>query len=871
MRKIYYLLIVLLSPYFLQAQDVPMDYYFPGVEFNPDIPAPKDFLGFQIGDWHVSHDKLYYYLSTIASLSDRAVMIEYARSHENRPLVYLAISSEENIKKADQIRKDHIALCEPGVAKGDTENMPAVVYQGYSIHGNESSGSNTALLMAYYLLAGQGEVVENILNNTVVLLDPCFNPDGLDRFASWANRHKSNNLVSDPASREFHEVWPGGRTNHYWFDLNRDWLLVQHPESQGRIKTFHQWKPNILTDHHEMGSNNTYFFQPGIPSRVNPMTPKKNQELTYSIAEFHAKALDKIGSLYYSGESFDDFYYGKGSTYPDVNACIGILFEQASSRGHLQETVNGKLSFPFTIRNQLATSISTVQSAVALRKELLDYQHEFYNNAFSESKQDKIAGYIFNTGDDASRLFHFTELLDKHEINIHALTKDIKVGNIEFKKDEAYVVPMQQAQYRLIKASFENYTKFEDSLFYDVSAWTLPHSFDMNLERLNKGQIGVIGDKIEMLDIFRNVVSKTYIVGDSSDYAYAFRWNDYYAPKVLNYLQKNGLRTKVATENFSTEINGQKEDFKPGSIIIPIQNQEKSSKEINSIIVDAIQYTACQVFALKTGLTDEGIDLGSPSFKPLKQPKVLLVVGDGVRSYDAGEVWHLLDVRYGMEMSMIETDDIGNADLKKYTCIVMVDGGYGKINGAGIGKIKSWLNDGGTLVTMRNAIKWAKSNGLANVNFVDKAKPVNPEKVEERRAYGHLQRDSGANFIGGAIGESKLDLTHPICYGYTDDYLPVFRRGTLFLKPANNKYAMPVVYTEKALLSGYISDENLKQMKNSASIIVSGHGSGRTINMADNPNFRAFWHGTNKLFANAIFFGNIISYSATEKASPKKK
>ena len=246
------------------------------------------------------------------------------------------------------------------------------------------------MLYAYHLAALQGKEIEETLSKTIVLLDPCYNPDGLNRFANWVNVHKSKNLSADPANREYNEPFPRGRTNHYWFDLNRDWLPSQHPESQGRIKNFHEWYPNVLTDHHEMGTNSTYFFQPGIPSRTNPNTPEENQELTKKIANFHAKALDKIGSLYYSEESFDDFYYGKGSTYPDANGCIGILFEQASSRGHLQESINGLVSFPFTIRNQLTTSLSTLEADQILRKDLLDYQRRFYQSGIATAKNQHL-------------------------------------------------------------------------------------------------------------------------------------------------------------------------------------------------------------------------------------------------------------------------------------------------------------------------------------------------------------------------------------------------------------------------------------------------------------------------------------------------
>jgi len=294
--------------------------------------------------------------------------------------------------------------------------MPVVIYQGNSIHGNEPSGGNGALATAYYLAAAQGEYIDDLLDNAIILLDPCYNPDGFQRFSSWVNSHKGKNLISDPNSREYNEVWPRGRTNHYWFDLNRDWLLLTHPESQGRIRHFHHWKPDILTDHHEMGSNSTFFFQPGIPSRTNPNTPKLNQELTAEIATFHAAALDEIGSLYYSKESFDDYYYGKGSTYPDAQGCIGILFEQASSRGHYQSTDHGILTFPFSIRNQVATMLSTQKAGLALRKDLLEYKRKSFKEAQSLASSNGVKGYVFNDDGDPYRAERFIAILQQHQI-----------------------------------------------------------------------------------------------------------------------------------------------------------------------------------------------------------------------------------------------------------------------------------------------------------------------------------------------------------------------------------------------------------------------------------------------------------------------
>ena len=279
-----------------------LNYYFGNTNnFSESIPKPSEVIGHEVGEWHITHDKLVQYMYALANASKRITIEETGKTYENRPLLILKVSSEENIKNLDLIRNNHLKISN-GAKKSDFENMPAIVYQGYSVHGNEASAANAALLGLYFMAASNDTETLKILNNTVILFDPCLNPDGLQRFATWVNSNK--NLVPNPdnSDREFSEVWPGGRTNHYWFDLNRDWLPVQLPESQARIKTFTEWLPNIVTDHHEMGTNSTFFFQPGVPSRVNPLIPNLNQELTEKIAKYHADYLDKIGSLYYSKE-----------------------------------------------------------------------------------------------------------------------------------------------------------------------------------------------------------------------------------------------------------------------------------------------------------------------------------------------------------------------------------------------------------------------------------------------------------------------------------------------------------------------------------------------------------------------------------------
>jgi hypothetical protein len=411
-----------------------LSYYFgDNINFDESIPKPSEIIGHEVGEWHVTHDKLVQYMYAVAESSDRVLIEETGKTYENRPLLILKVSSNKNIKVLEKIQKKHIEISN-GKKMNEFENMPAVVYQGYGVHGNEASASNASILGIYYLAASNSEETNEILNNTVILFDPCLNPDGFQRFANWVNSNK--NLVPNPDNndREFSEVWPGGRTNHYWFDLNRDWLPVQLPESQARVKTFTEWLPNIVTDHHEMGTNSTFFFQPGVPSRVNPLIPNLNQELTEKIAKYHADFLDKIGSLYYSKEDYDDFYFGKGSTYPDANGGIGILFEQGSSRGHIQNSQNGILTFPFAIRNQLTTTLSTLKAASSLKNELLAYMNTFYVNNFNESAKSKYMGIGFGNNQDKTSSYQLAKILKAHKIDV------FETNDQKFK----YYVPIKQ-------------------------------------------------------------------------------------------------------------------------------------------------------------------------------------------------------------------------------------------------------------------------------------------------------------------------------------------------------------------------------------------------------------------------------------------
>lgn len=848
--KKFFLFTLFLTAFCLNAfTQVDLSYYLPdSIRYNTSIPTPKSIIGHEVGEWHISHDRLVSYMYALDQASDRISIEVTGYTHEARPLLLLTITSPKNHQNIEAIRTQHVQLTDPAKSASlDLTNMPAVFYMGHSIHGNEPSGANASLLTAYFLAAAQGKEIDTYLNNTVILLDPSFNPDGLHRFSSWVNSRKSKVISTDAADMEHNEAWPGGRTNHYWFDLNRDWLVAQQPESQARIKKFHQWKPNVLTDHHEQGTNATFFFQPGIPSRVHPLTPDKNQELTRKMGTFHAKALDEIGSLYFTQQAYDDYYYGKGSTFPDVQGAIGILFEQASSRGHAQESSNGVLRFPFTIRNQFTTSLSTLKAVNAMRAELLSYQRDFFKTASADAVKDPVKAIIFGSKDKV-RSQMLAEVVARQNVDIYKPSSAQTINGKSFEVESSYIVSMNQAQYKLIKGMFEKRNAFKDSLFYDISAWTLPLAFGVEYEELKTAPS--LGEKIKEIKL-----TPGKLVGGKSEYAYVFEPTGYYTPRAMNRLLHHNVRIKVATDPFF-HTNGKR--FDRGSILIPLTGQEKLEESIEFLIQEIIQQDGIDVYAFNTGLDYQGLSLGSSSFQTVRNPDIAIVVGDGVNSNDAGEYWHLLDERMHMPVTMLPADVLNRTNLSEYNTLVFPSGTYSIINDASKERLKTWVQNGGVIIGFDAALNWLTTTGLGKFEM-KKDEAADKKETPAPRAYADIEEYRGAQQSPGAIFEATVDLTHPLLYGYYQNKMPLYKEGNLFLDKSKNPYGNPIVFGSSPLLTGYISKPNYDKVKNTSSVGVTPMGRGRVIGFTENLAFRAFWLGTNKLFTNAIFYGPIIS------------
>lgn len=855
-----------LSVFALRGAPPTLDYFLPAATtYDARVPTPQSFFGHQVGEWHLTSHQVVSYLQAVAAAAPQRVKLEVVgHTHERKPLVVLTITAPENHARLEQLRQEHLALLDPARSGGlDLARMPVVVDLGYSIHGNEPSGVNAMPLVVYHLAAAQDARTADTLRHAIILVEAQRNPDGGDRAAHWFNSNRSLSTPSaDPADREHTEGWPRGRFNHYLFDPNRDWLPLVHPEARARAELFHRWRPNVLTDHHEMGTNSSFFFQPGVPTRNNPSIPSRVMELTHKIAAHHQRALDGRGLYYYSGQGFDDFYPGKGSTYPDLHGTIGILFEQGSSRGHAQESDNGLLTFPFTIRNQVLTSFSTLEAAVALRADLLGLQREFPRLTAELAAKGPVRGYVFADDGDPARAWSFLDLLARHRIEVRPLQEKVTVDGRTFEPGTAWVALTEQSQFRLLTEMFTRRTKFEDNIFYDVSAWTLPLAYNLPYAELDKAV--ATGEPLKAAPTF----PAGRLIGGHSDYAYVFNWNGYFAPRALLRLLQAGVMVKGLTGGSLETVaaDGTAVALAPGAVLVPVGLQADKAALIRQVIDVIVREDAVMVFGCSTGLTAKGVDFGSASFRPLALPRVALLTGQGVDPQAVGAAWHVLDQRVGLAPTLLEATQAGRVDLWRYNVIVLSNGTYDDaVSEAAVTSLKRWVRDGGTLVVFGRAVQWAAKKELAAIEVAGSgsASAAAEAKAGEkeptaRQPYADGPDREALRRVEGAIFQTSVDVTHPLGYGFRTDQLALCRASTIVLKPAKSAYDTPVVYTADPLLSGYASAANQKAIAQSAATVALPVGRGAVVALVDDVNFRGFWYGGNRLFFNAIFHGRAI-------------
>ena len=544
--------------------------------------------------------------------------------------------------------------------------------------------------------AAQGQEIEAQLRQSVILITAVFNPDGHSRRAAWVDQNLAKVINRDRAHRLHNTAWPGGRTNHYWFDLNRQWLLLSQPEAKAWVAKWHQWRPNLSVDYHEMGSDQTYYFHPGVPGRTNPHVPEEAEALLLEYANYPASFMDAEARLYFNEETFDNFYIGKGSTYPLVNGAIGVLFEAGRASGGEVESDAGIKTYRDNIRTHFRTSLKSIEAAVGMREKLLDYQRWFYEDALAAGGRDAAKAYVFAAPKDPARVNHFIDVLRRHRIRVYRLASDVSVDGKTFAADQAYIVPTAQPQYRMIAALFETIAEFENNTFYDVSAWTLPLSFDLDYgsisgRRLDAGAVGA-------------AVEPTFEAAPEpaeAPYAYAFDWSHYYAPKALYRIVGQDLLARASQTGLRVSTTKGAINLSRGSIVVPLERQSKSKSEIHAIMSAIAREDGIPVHAITSGRALSGGDLGGPSFGPLTAPRILLAVGPGTSFYDAGEMWHLLDYRMRIPLTMTDLEDLGDFELSGYTHLLLPGGEYTEQDDELAEKLAAWVEAGGVLIAIR--------------------------------------------------------------------------------------------------------------------------------------------------------------------------
>ena len=477
--------------------------------------------------------------------------------------------------------------------------------------------------------------------------------------------------------------------------------------------------------------------------------------------------------------------------------------------------------------------MTTVKASVANKEKLKDYQSNFYKSAITDSSRKKVRGYIFNVGNDKNKTKAFIDKLKLH---------DIKVLN----NKEQFYVPTVQKNYRLVRSFFETHQQYRDSVFYDASAWSMANIYDIDYSASNKDFVGKEVDDIDQLFEVNEF--------SESNYAYIIDSQDYNIPAVTYDLLNNDVFTSASFKPFTIQTSTGTKSFNYGSLIIPLSIQKKlNSDELYEKMKSIQKKYNVNIYSVESGLSSSGIDLGSGYVMPVNKPSAMMLIGTGVRAYEAGEVWHLLDQRVGMPITKVPIRNFDNISMDKYNVLVLVSGNY-KFSDSQIEKIKTWAENGNTIVSIGSGSKF-----LIDKNIVDESLLEKEESDEiNYLAYGDARENRGKEQIGGVILNSMIDLTHPLAFGYENNTLPLYKNNSIWLKPSKNSYSSVVRYTDDSLIDGFLSENNKSKIKESVSLVVSKVGKGIAVMFADNPNFRGAWYGTNRLFLNAILLGDKI-------------
>lgn len=788
------------------------------------IQSPAEFLGYELGDSFTRHHKVVeYYQQLAAADPDRVVLEKYGETNEGRPLYLVFLGSKNSISNREQIRVNHLKTL-----VGESTEDYSIVWLSYNVHGNESVSTEASMKTAFELLTEKS----HFLDNTLVIIDPCINPDGRDRYVNWYNQTKNKRIQPDPNSAEHFEPWHSGRTNHYVFDLNRDWVWMTQVESEARLPLYQNWQPQIHVDFHEQGVNQPYYFAPAAEPLHEVITDFQKQ-FQDEIGRNHAKYFDANGWLYFTKERFDLLYPSYGDTYPTFHGAIGMTYEQGGSgRAGLaiRNSEGNLLTLKDRIEHHFTTGISTVEMASKNGERL---QREMAN--FVQEGLDDPKTYILSGNTD--NLKALTQLLDKHQIN-YGQGKGSLVSGYDYrsqtqkriKADEnSLIIPAGQTKNKLIQVLLEPRTKLSDSITYDITAWSLPFTYDVNALLSTK--------KVP----YNNGYSVSSIAAiEKGAFAYVMNYNGFSSLKALAALLDRGMTVRTSYSDFKIAKNS----FQAGSSILLAAENPNLENTLERIS----QEFEVSFKAVSTGFVDQGKDFGSPSVTKTKAIKIALLKGNGISSYNFGEWWHFLENDLDYPVSVLDTEYLGYYDLDNYDVLIMPDGNYRGFNDNTLNSIEKWVSDGGKLIAQSGALSALSRQGNFNIKLKDTEQP----STDPLLPYELQEREGIKNYITGAVFKTKVDSTHPVAYGYDSNYYGLKLNSEAYeLLPSGNLASFAGDTTP---IAGFAGSNTLEPLSNSLFIGAENHGRGNVVYFTDNPVFRGFWFGAKRFVANALFF-----------------
>lgn len=843
--------------------------------FDPAVPTPASVLGYELGDRFSSHGAIERYIRAVELSSPRKVLvIPYGETYERRKLYLVAVSAPENLARLPEIRSDIRRLTDPGAtseldARALAKSTPAIAWLGYGVHGNEASGSEAALKVLYQLAARTDTEAARMLKNLVVIIDPLQNPDGHERYVNYQTTRAGSRPVEDRNAAEHGDDWPYSRTNHYYFDLNRDWAWQTQSETRARIREYRQWNPQVFADFHEMGYNSSYFFFPGAKP-FNKNLPKSTIEWERIYGAANAAAFDAKGWSYWSGEEFDLFYPGFGDSWPSLNGAIGMTYEQAGGVGlrakRSDETV---LTLKERIEHHFTTSIATLKATCDNReKRLLDF-YGFFKEPLEYGPAGPVRTYIVDPSRDPSRSGRMIDLLLAQGVRVYrssgAFALDglhtymVKAASSKKFPAGSYIIPMDQPEKRLIATLLDPAPVYTDTFFYDISTWSLPLAYGAE----TYWTAAAVSVPMAVIDSVAPPV--TSVTAGRASYAYLLRWETNDAASALAWLLENDYKAHVAMKEFS--LGGEK--YPRGTIIIPVSSNKS---DIHDRVKELSERFHVSFTGAQSGFTESGINLGSDRAVRLRKPRIIVATNTPVSSESYGAIWALFDREYGIDFVPVRLSQISAIDLHDYTAIVFPDdygGGQGyrsQLDSAATAKIKTWISAGGTFIGIEGGAVFAAAAKLSSVKIKEKKKDegqeakkdtsgkkeakLSEEELEKRMTVAEKERKQRLESIPGTLLRVKLDPSHPLGFGCDTAIAVLKTSGTMF-ELSSTGYNVGM-YPKSPRISGYISPENEKRLEETPFLVHEKLGGGNVILFADDPNFRLLFQGLNKLFLNSV-------------------